>query len=248
VWPGVGREDKVILWGGGLWEWLDPITAIRAMARVQELRPDVKMVFPGTRHPNHAAIPLMPVAQRAVQVAEEFGLANRCVFFGDWVPYEEWPDYLCESDVAISLHLDTVETRLAFRSRVLDYIWAGLPMVLTTGDATSELIERYGLGETVDYEDVEMVSRALLRLLDVPREALAAAFDQARQALTWERAAGPLVAFCRNPQRAADRVAGYRSRQDSGALREVLDMMGSGRANRGLARFGKWFRLFGDRG
>ncbi len=218
VWPGIERHDRVILWGGGLWQWLDPMTAIRAMSRVQEQRSDVKMVFPGTRHPNRKAVPEMPVARQAVDLAEQLGLANRCVFFGDWVPYAQWPDYLYESDVAISLHLDTVETRLAFRSRVLDYIWAGLPMVLTRGDATSQLVAAYGLGEIVEYEDVEMVSQALLKLLDVLPMSLEDAFYEARQVLTWKRAAAPLVAFCRDPQRAADKVAGYWPRRDAAAV------------------------------
>ena len=238
VWPGIEPYDRVILWGGGLWQWLDPMTAIRAMARVREQRPDVKMVFPGTRHPNREAVPEMPVVRQAKELAEQLGLANRCVFFGDWVPYGEWPDYLYESDVAISLHLDTVETRLAFRSRVLDYIWAGLPMVLTRGDATSELVEAYGLGEIVEYEDVEMVSRALLKLLDVAPSRLVSAFDKARQALTWERAAAPLVAFCHNPQRAADKVAGYSPQHDAAALSEAR----SGHGSTGLTA---WIRRLG---
>jgi glycosyltransferase involved in cell wall biosynthesis len=120
VWPGIDPADKVVLWGGGLWQWLDPLSAVRAMARIQERRDDVKLVFPGTRHPNTEAIPDMPMHQAALRLAEELGVLDRCVFFGDWVPYDEWPNYLTESDVGLSLHLDTVETRLAFRSRVLD--------------------------------------------------------------------------------------------------------------------------------
>jgi len=52
VWPGIGPEDKVLLWGGGLWPWLDPLTAIRAVARVWQQRQDVRLIFPGTRHSN----------------------------------------------------------------------------------------------------------------------------------------------------------------------------------------------------
>jgi len=238
VWPGVERHDRVILWGGGLWQWLDPLTAVRAMSCIREQRTDVKMVFPGTRHPNREAIPEMPVAQQAMDLAEQLGLAERCVFFGEWVPYEQWPSYLSESDVAISLHLDTVEARLAFRSRVLDYIWAGLPMVLTRGDATSELVEVYGLGEIVGFEDVEGVSRSLLKLLDSAPSRLVRAFDEVRAALTWERAAAPLVAFCHNPQRAADKAAGYWPRPGTAAAAEAG-------AGRGLAA---WLRRLLGRG
>jgi len=208
VWPGIGPEDKVVLWGGGLWQWLDPLTAIRATARVRERRADVKLVFPGTRHPNVEAVPDMPMHRAAVRLAEELGLLNRCVFFGGWVPYEEWPNYLLESDVGLSLHFDTVEACLAFRSRLLDYVWAGLPMVVTRGDATGEIVSRWGLGELIDYEQDNALAAALLRLLEKPKSEFAARFERARAGLTWERAAEPLVAFCRHPRRAPDRVNG----------------------------------------
>jgi glycosyltransferase involved in cell wall biosynthesis len=221
VWPGIGHDDKVVLWGGGLWQWLDPLTAIQAMARIRVDRPDVRSVFPGTRHPNPNAVPKMPVLDVAIQLAEELGLRDRCVFFGDWVPYPDWPNYLAESDVAVSLHLNTVEARLAFRSRLLDYVWAGLPMVVTGGDATSELVQHWGLGKVVGYQDVEMVHQVLLELLNAPRAALSAAFESARKSLTWERAAEPLLSFCLNPKRAADKVAGHQPQWDAGALQRL---------------------------
>ncbi len=221
VWPGIGPEDKVVLWGGGLWQWLDPITAIQAMARIRVERPDVRLVFPGTRHPNPKAVPEMPVLDAAKKLADELGLRNQWVFFGDWVPYPEWPNYLAESDVAISLHLNTVEARLAFRSRLLDCVWSGLPMVVTAGDATSELAQHWGLGKVVGYQDVEMVRLAMLELLDTPRTALSAASEAARSSLTWDRAAAPLLAFCLNPKRAADKLAVHQPQWDIDALERL---------------------------
>jgi hypothetical protein len=147
----------------------------------------------------------MPVYQAAVRLADELGVLDRCVFFGDWVPYEEWPNYLVESDIGLSLHFDTLETQLAFRSRLLDYIWAGLPTVVTRGDATSELVSRFELGETVDYERQDEVADVLLRLLETSKADFAGRFERARVELTWEKTAAPLVAFCRHPRRAPDR-------------------------------------------
>ncbi len=207
VWPDIAETDRLILWGGGLWPWLDPLTAIHAVARVWRQRQDVRLVFPGTRHPNPWMANTPTHNQAARQTAEALGLLNKAVFFGDWVPYADWGNVLLESDLALTLHYDTLETRLAFRSRVLEYIWAGLPIIATRGDATSELVEKYKLGCIMDYEDVEGVATAILRLLEKPETAFSKQFAEARQALNWERAAQPLVAFCRHPQRAADKVA-----------------------------------------
>jgi glycosyltransferase involved in cell wall biosynthesis len=206
IWPGISRQDKVVLWGGGLWPWLDPLTAIRAVARVWQQRRDVRLIFPGTRHPNPQMANIPTHNERAKILAEEFGLLNKAIFFGEWVPYIDWPGVLLESDLAITLHLDTLEARLAFRSRVLDYIWAGLPVIATRGDAISDLIERYQLGIVVDYEDDLGVASAILQLLEIPKEIWRTRFEKAWKDLTWERAAQPLMEFCHSPRRAPDKA------------------------------------------
>lgn len=220
VHPRIDPEDKVILWGGGLWQWLDPLTAIRGMALVREERDDVRLVFPGTRHPN-PAVGDMPVRRESVQLAEELDLLDRCVLFGDWVPYHDWSSYLLEADIGVSLHLDTIEARLAFRSRVMDYLWASLPMVVTKGDAASDLVSKLELGEVVSHGAEDEFAEAVLRLL---REGLSGSgprFAEARADLTWERAARPLIAFCERPGRAPDR-RGVDAVPEAGRIRSEL--------------------------
>lgn len=205
VWPGIDAGDQLLLWGGGLWEWLDPLTALRAVRRLVDSGWDrLRLVFPGTRHPN-PNMPDMPMHGRAVALAGELGLAGEHVFFGDWVPYEDWPSVLLEADVGLSLHANTVEARLAFRCRILDYVWAGLPSVLTQGDAIADLVADHALGTVVGFGDDAAVADAIANLLNEPIPE--ARFAAARHELTWERAAAPLVAFCRQPHRAADREA-----------------------------------------
>ena len=113
-------------------------------------------------------------------------------------------------------------------------------------------VSRYRLGETVGYEDAEMVGRALLRLLDLPLAHFASSFQKASQSLTWERAADPLIAFCRDPYRAADKGARYRplwnadepeklwadQQTELERLRSLVQGYESGR----FIRFMKWLR------
>jgi len=208
VWPGISTEDRLILWGGGLWPWLDALTAIRAVAKLRQTRPEVKLIFPGARHPNPdmAGMPTqLPAAQA---LAAELNLLDTGVFFGDWVAYADWENVLLESDVALSLHYDTLETRLAYRSRLFEAIRAGLPSIVTKGDATSELVEQYQLGIVVDYMDVDGVVAALAQLLDEPTELRALHFAEARRQLSWERMTAALIRYCLQPHHAADRMAG----------------------------------------
>ncbi len=207
VWEGIADTDKVVLWGGGLWPWLDPLTAIHAIHQLVETRPEIKLLFPGTRHPNKDVATMPTQLEAAKELAQRYGLTDRNVFFGDWVAFPDWPNVLLESDVALTLHADSIETRLAFRSRVLDYIWAELPIVATTGDATSDLIADYGLGIQVHPNDAAGVAAAIVALVDEAPALRAPAFAQARTQLNWERAAAPLAAFCRAPHHAPDHQA-----------------------------------------
>ena len=256
IWPGVGEEDRVILWGGGLWPWLDPLTAIRAMARLWQYRQDVRLIFPGTRHPNPEMAWIPTHNEAALQAARELGLLDRAIFFGEWIPYADWPNVLLESDMALTLHYDTLETRLAFRSRVLDCVWAGLPVVATRGDATSELVAKYDIGVVVDYEDVDGVAEAILRLLEMPRETLDERFEKARRELTWERVAWPLVECCPHPRRAPDKVALGRDlgnpfylgeiarlRDDVDRLHTLVEGYERGRFIRLMRRVNEWRRI-----
>lgn len=206
--PGIGADDKVALWAGGLWNWVDPLALLRAMHRLRARRPEIKALFLGVRHPN-PDIGEMEMARRALALARELDLYGRSAFFVDWVPYGERQNYLLESDVGVSLHQPGVEAEFAFRTRVLDYFWCGRPMVLSRGDELAGLVEREGLGITVPAGDPEAVADAITQLVDAPASAdRAARFAAVRSTLSWERVTEPLRRFCRAPRLAADKTAG----------------------------------------
>ncbi len=211
LFPSITDNDKLILWAGGLWPWLDPITAIKGVQLAYQQRPDLRFVFPGTRRPNAEAVSeIAGHFQQVYAAAEASGLLNRAIFFGDWVPYEQWHTLLRETDVALTCHHDTLETRLAYRSRTLDLMWAGVPIVSTHGDATSDLIRQHYVGLTVPYGDANAVAAALLQVLNEP--IAAANFDQLRVEYAWAKVATPLIQFCQQPRRAADRATSQLTR------------------------------------
>jgi len=203
--PGIGPEDKVLLWGGGIWNWFDPLSPIRAVAALAATRPDLRLVFMGSASPS-LFTPKMAMAGRARALAAELGLLDRSVFFlPGWVPYADRAAYLLEADIGISCHHPHIETRFAYRTRLLDCVWAGLPMVVTGGDVLADLVAREGLGAAVPPDDPRAIAAALESLLDRPRADFAKAFDRVRPGMTWDAAARPLVDFMRDPRRAPDR-------------------------------------------
>jgi glycosyltransferase involved in cell wall biosynthesis len=205
---GIGAEDEILLWGGGVYNWFDPLTLIRAVHQLTGRRPKLRLYFLGMKHPN-PEVPQMRMATAAMALSDELSLTGTHVFFNlDWVPYDERADWLLDADIGVSTHLDHVETAFSFRTRVLDYLWAGLPIVCTAGDAMGELVADHNLGAAVPPGDPTALADALETLLsdDGRRKAAAAAVAEVAPQFAWRRALEPLVAFCQEPRRAPDLV------------------------------------------
>lgn len=198
VYPGIPADAKVILWGGGVWDWLDPLTLIKALPRVLEEVPQARLFFMGTKHPN-PDVPPSQMVQRAIDCAEGLGLKDSVVFFNDWVPYAQRSNYLLEADLGLSLHGDHIETRFSFRTRLIDYLWANLPMVVSAGDVLSDLAETHGVGVAVPPGDVAAVAQAIIDLLQAPVPA--ARFAPLVENFRWSSVARPLVKYVAEPWR-----------------------------------------------
>lgn len=205
--PGIGHDDKVIIWGGGIYNWFDPDTLIRAVGKVAEKHPNIRLFFMGVKHPN-PDVPEMEAVVAARGVAQELGLTNKNVFFNEsWVPFDQRQDYLLDADLGVSTHFQHVETTFSFRTRILDYLWAGLPIVTTAGDSFGDLVEKENLGAVVPERDEGAIVAALERLLYSEEAAADARSNVARvrEDFFWDKALAPLVEFCRAPVSAADK-------------------------------------------
>jgi glycosyltransferase involved in cell wall biosynthesis len=199
VWPGIGEDEPVLLWAGGIWRWLDALTPIRAVERLRGEGRAVHLVFLGTERPALAPDEVPTSAAAAISFARERGLEGRCVHFGSgWVPYAEREAFLVESDLGVCAHHDHLEARFSFRTRVLDHFWAGLPSVVSAGDSIGDLVERRGVGRTVAPGDDAAFAAALAELLDDDGayEDATARVRELAPSLRWSECARPLIAFC----------------------------------------------------
>ncbi|MCB8978078.1 MAG: glycosyltransferase family 4 protein [Ardenticatenaceae bacterium] len=251
VYKNIAANDRVILWGGGIWNWLDAETLIRAVHLISQQRNDVKLFFMGVKRP-YQAIAKFDAVEQAMQLSQTLGLTNRYVFFNDWVPYNERQNYLLEADIGVSLHLDHIETRFAFRTRLLDYLWCGLPTVASKGDVLAELLASHGLAKLVTPADTDGVAQAILELLDTPnlRAELAEEFQQIARQFQWDQILQPLIAFCQKPHLAADKqtsqfVSHSQPRSLVGKSWQVWQLGGLGALWQEVQSYWRWKRRQG---
>lgn len=218
--PGIGEDDTVIIWAGGIYNWFDPETLIRAVGLLATTRPDLRLFFLGVKHPN-PDVPEMDIVARSRRLSDELGLTGRHVFFNEtWVDFDDRQNYLLDADLGVSTHFQHIETTFSFRTRILDYLWAGLPIVTTDGDSFASLVAANGLGRVVQERDDAGLASALEDVLydDGLRAGMIAEVARVREDFRWSRTLQPLVEFCRAPTHAADRLAPNRHRRGANGV------------------------------
>jgi len=198
--PGIAADDRVLLWAGGIWGWLDPAVAIRAAKLLEEGGgPATHLVFMGTGRPWLDRTSQAEYPDAARELASSEGLLDRRVHFNDgWVPYAERARWLAEADLGVSAHRDSLEARFSFRTRILDYLWAGLPVVTSAGDALGDLVERERVGRAVPPGDAEAFAAACAELLDDDevRAGTRERIASLAPSLRWSEATRPLLDWC----------------------------------------------------
>jgi glycosyltransferase involved in cell wall biosynthesis len=184
--------SNLIIWGGGVWEWLDPKTAVDAVLALNHDGLDCNLLFLGRTRPNRDLVDRRR-ADRFDRLLERGG--SHVSAHADWVPYAERLSWLRSSKVAIMLHRPTAEAEFAIRTRLFDAIAAGIPVIATEKGFAAELVATEGLGIVVPPEDVRAVAEAIRRLLtdDVFHSACVMNLERVRPRYAWEVVTRPLA-------------------------------------------------------
>jgi len=197
--PGVFNVDgPLVVWGGGLWDWLKPDTVVKSFKTVLDKFPDAILAFPGTKHPNpHVGEPSSLKLVR--KAGKDLGLEGS-VIYSDWLPRNEYLALLAHARCGVSAHTPGLESRYAVRTRFLDAFWMGLPMVVSAGDEYSDYIARENLGVVVGETHPEAFGKAIVRVLESGRGAYAGNFGRVRSELRWSQLADPLLDWMASPR------------------------------------------------
>lgn len=198
----IKRNDPILLWGGGIYDWFDPLTLIKAVDLAKQKKSNLRLVFMGGKHPN-PDVPQNKMVQRAIDLAQNLNLLDKNVFFNEgWVDYNKRANYLKNATIGVSIHTRSLETQFSFRTRNLDYLWAGLPIITTEGDYFADLVEEKSLGRVVLQKDEKQLADAILSLLAIKELRLARKNClQVREEFRWKVVTEPLKEYCRSPYR-----------------------------------------------
>jgi glycosyltransferase involved in cell wall biosynthesis len=208
------EDAELLVWPGGIYPWFDALTVVRALARLRRERPRATLLFVGAENPLAGHLS-SPGAAEAAREAERLRLPPDAVRFAPWLPFDQRAAIYAEADLAVLAHKPLLEAEFSWRTRTLDCLWGGLPLVVTAGDEVGERAEVAGAALCVPCGDDAALAEALGALLADPARRVAmrtAARKLATEVLSWERVTERLHALCLEPRPAPDRANGVLAR------------------------------------
>ncbi len=190
------RPGEKRLLFGGLYDWYDPWTLLDALDALD--RPDWTLLL--IANPNPESTPQRLLGEVEARCRRRGIWGNRVQLL-DWVPSERRYDLLRDVDVLVAPHRPTLETRLSLRTRFLDALAAGCPVITSEGGAMSRMLVEHRAGRVVPAGDAAALGAALVDAVEnVEGDAYRAGATRLLEGFRWERALAPLVAFCREPR------------------------------------------------
>jgi glycosyltransferase involved in cell wall biosynthesis len=194
---GVAENGPLVLFGG-VYDWYDPELLLEAWLAIRARHAEARLLF--FENPNPASTP-QGAFERARRRAREMDPGGTSIVFSPWLRYGSRPDLYAAADVLVSIASEGLETELAYRTRLLDAAWGGVPSVTVGGGTLARELAASGAALESDRRPDALAAKVSSWLADPP--ALARASSAARAfaaSRTWKAVAAPLADWLRRPR------------------------------------------------
>jgi len=199
----VGDDDFVILWAGGYNTWTDIDTLFAALEEVFKRDKSARFVSFGGCIDRHDDV----TYARFCRMVEGSRFKDRYVLSG-WRSRNDVLRAYREADIGINIDKYHYELVFGTRTRLVEMIAWGLPVLTTVGCELSYLIRDNGLGLTFEIGDPAGMARALLDYagaLPTSREHYSErALSHFREHYSYHSTCEPLLKWLGKPCRAPD--------------------------------------------
>jgi glycosyltransferase involved in cell wall biosynthesis len=199
----VPEDAFVVLWSGSYNTWTDVDTLFEGLEGAMAADPDVWFVSTGGAVEGHDEVNY----PRFCRLVERSRFRDRYVLLG-WLPKREVGNYYFEADIGINIDKYMYEGLLGSKNRVLDWMRAGLPALVSDLPELARQLDTRGIGFLFPLGDATALAAAIVELAG-DREKVRRAGRRAREHgarhLTFDETARPLIAWAEDPRPAPDR-------------------------------------------
>lgn len=197
------KKALKLLWFGGIYPWFNLNGLIDAVAKVNEVTP-AELVIVGAKNPfnNH------PDFNKKYDELIDYINTNKydkLIHVVDWVDFNRRADWYLDSDIVVVVNEEGPENKLAWRTRLVDFIWADLPILTNAGDPLGEMLIANNAAKRLEGLTKDDIEAGLLSLVkEDERRILKKNVVKFRKTLYWDTVTSELANDIVNDTRPKD--------------------------------------------
>jgi len=147
-----------LLWYGGFYPWFDIETLATTLFEVKKRIPNFKFLVAGAKNPYNKNKDFVSYYHKSVKSLEKLG---ESVEYIEWLPFADRLETYAKASAIITVNHLGVENRLAWRTRLMDFVTAKRPILTNGGDPLAEDLIRRNIARRVNLGDVETIVKIL---------------------------------------------------------------------------------------
>lgn len=128
-----------LLWFGGIYPWFDLTNLLEAVKNANKTTP-IELIMVGVKNPFNQHPDFIKRYEEVMDYIKNNNM-DEIVHVTDWVKFEDRAEWYLGSDAVVLINNIGMENTLAWRTRLVDYVWADLPIVTNGGDPMSDILE-----------------------------------------------------------------------------------------------------------
>lgn len=130
---------KKVLWFGGIYPWFDLRVLVDAISLINEKTP-TRLVIVGAKNPYNTHPDFVKRYEELIDYINSNLKFKKIVILQEWVKFEDRADWYLDSDCVVVINKVGPENELAWRTRLVDFMWADLPILTNGGDPLGEAL------------------------------------------------------------------------------------------------------------
>ncbi len=213
------KRSFKLLWFGGIYPWFDLTNLLKAV-KIANKKVPIELVMVGVKNPFNQHPDFIAKYNEVIEFIADEKLGD-IVHLSDWVPFDTRADWYLDSDAVILINKIGVENTLAWRTRLVDYIWADLPVITNGGDPLSDILESENAVEILKKMDVAGLANTLENLAKDPNQLkkFTKNMEKVRERLYWDKSTEKISKLINE---------GYKPEDLSARVQPVISAPGAG--------------------
>jgi glycosyltransferase involved in cell wall biosynthesis len=158
-------DDDVlkVLWFGGIYPWFDVRNLADAVKEVNKTQP-AKLIVVGAKNPFNKHPDFIARYEEFMDYVTTDEMKHYVVV-QDWIDFNDRANWYLDADVVVVFNKEGEENKLAWRTRLVDFMWADLPVLTNGGDPLGEIMLAHKAAVRMRSLEAKDISASIINFL-----------------------------------------------------------------------------------